>query len=110
VNVIQKLLGLIKGEQDAPLLEVTQQDLEQGKKLHGRECPVALAARRLFERGDRVILVGVSIITVYQRRADELPYYGTPVAQWTADGLSDYIERIDTGREVTPREFRLRPA
>lgn len=93
-------------------ISVTQDDIDNGKAGSRVDCPVALAACRVFNRTIRVGLTVLYIVddanwhNLAATRARELAvaHYHLP------DAAIDFINRFDAGNDVAPFEFALSDA
>jgi hypothetical protein len=79
------------------LIQVTQEDIKNGKRCHGCYCPVALAVTRVVPQADKVIRVETTGLQL------------TPHAKWLQlpESARTFIRDFDTKQPVAPFEFEL---
>lgn len=77
-------------------VSVTTEDIKQGKRVSCRECPVALAVKRIFQDEDNVS------VAIYIRVGGVMYEYPEEVV--------DFICNFDKGSLVEPIEFEMKEA
>lgn len=76
-------------------IEVTQEDIENGKPYSAWSCAIAVAIRRATRREIVWVKLGENTIALY-RREIPLPH-----------SVKEWAERFDEGRSVEPFTFDL---
>ena len=75
-------------------IKLVQSDIICGVRECPYQCPVSIAARRLFKKMN--VFVGYRILRVSDKEIYELPFF---VTQW--------IKEFDRGLKVSPVEFEI---
>lgn len=82
------------------LIQVTNEDIANGKRDDCKHCPVALAVKRVLKE-DYYCAVDGKYISIYQLNGRFLQNHYTSVI------VLRFITMFDTGRNVEPFEFEL---
>lgn len=77
------------------LIQVTQDDIDKGKPIHGRKCPLALAIRRQCTGNDLCVYAGWTWHNQF------MPFAKLPKAAY------EWYTEFDAGRPVPPFTFEL---
>lgn len=81
--------------------EVTQDDIDRGKRNNVLECPVALALDRTIE--ERSAVIGFYHIFLHSRVYGERP----TICVRTPESIRQYIKQYDDTGVATPEKFQL---
>lgn len=76
-------------------IHVIQEDINNGKRMHCSDCPVALAVKRKFNLPSYAVVVSHSTIR-FDNNVVTIP-----------EIVSDFISKFDNGRYVTPFSFEI---
>ena len=78
------------------LIQVTQEDIDEGERGHCYYCPVALAIGRTLNRRNFIYVGGQGIRDVAKWVIETLP-----------PGVLDFVCKFDNGEPVSPFSFEL---
>jgi len=81
------------------IIQVTQEDIDNGRRSSSSHCPVALAFARALGIDNRQVVVGPSYM--YSNLLDANKKYNTPSI------ACGFIIFYDSGQKVHPFEFEL---
>ena len=82
------------------IVNVTEKDIEQGRKRNCRHCPIALAIRRKFPGDSTVVRVDRKIAFIWPTGGS---YFATDLPR----AARDFVVDFDSGRVVSPFTFNL---